>query len=505
VVGERLVSGMEPAWPAARELPRLSARELPRLRAGGIVQVPAADPATLRVGIVHLGLGAFHRAHQAVFTEDAAEAAGETGWGVCGVTMRSAAVADRLGPQDGLYTVLERGGRTGGPGARVVGTVREVVFAGDRPDLVRDRIAAEQVKIVTITVTEKGHLRAPDGGLDLADPLVRADLAGGRPGSVVGRLVRGLQARLHAGGAPITVLSCDNLIAGGAVLRRLVGDFCAALPSGEGEPLAAWIADGVRFPSSVVDRIVPAATDADRIAAARLLGAHDAGVVAAEPFRQWVVEDDFAAARPRWELAGVVLTGDVTPYETVKLRLLNAAHSLLAYLGALAGHDTIAAAVGDPALAEAAERLMAEDATPTLTPPEGLDLVAYRAAVLERFANPALPDRTVRVAMDGSQKLPLRLLGTIRDRLAVGETPEWAALGVAAWMVYVARGEDALGRPLPLDDPLADRLRAAARGVTGARVLVDRLLAIEPVFGGDLAAAPGLRSLLVDHVDRLLR
>ncbi|SDR28258.1 mannitol dehydrogenase family protein [Thermostaphylospora chromogena] len=483
---------------------RLTLRELPRLRSAAEVRTPAIDPAELSVGIVHLGLGGFHRAHQAIYLEDAAEATGDTRWGVCGVSQRSADAVRRLRPQDGLYTVLERG--AGGLSARVVGTVREAIFAGDEPDALRDRIAAEEVRIITVTVTEKGHRRGPDGGLDLDDPVVRADLAGeAPPRSAIGRLVRGLQARRAASGAPITVMSCDNLIAGGAVLRRLVLDFAAALPAREGEPLIEWITGAVRFPSSVVDRIVPAATDADRGDAARLLGVRDEAAVATEPFRQWVVEDDFAADRPRLEEVGVIFTADVAPYEAVKLRLLNASHSLLAYLGALAGYETIAEAVGDPTLAEAAEGLIFEDAAPAITAPPGIDLTEYGRTVLTRFANPALPDRTTRVAMDGSQKLPLRLLGTVRERLAAGASPRWATLAVAGWMAYVALGRDAKGRPLPLDDPLADRLREAAAGVTEPRALVDRLLAVEAIFGADLREDDRFRALLVDHLSSLLR
>ncbi|GAA5066745.1 fructuronate reductase [Thermocatellispora tengchongensis] len=481
---------------------RLALAELPRLRRSGRVAVPGHDPAALGVGIVHLGLGGFHRAHQAVFTEDAATAGGDTRWGVCGVTQRSDDVVRRLRPQDGLYTVLARG--PGELSARVVGTLREVLYAGAEPDAVFARMADERVRIITLTVTEKGHRRGADGGLDLADPVVRADVAGaGPPVSAVGRLVRGLQARCRASGAPVTVMSCDNLVAGGEVLRRLVADFCAALPPAEGGPLAGWIETSVRFPSSVVDRIVPAATGADRADAARLLGVRDEGAVAAEPHRQWVVQDDFAADRPPWELAGVVLTPDVAPYEAVKLRLLNASHSLLAYLGALRGHETIAAAVGDPELAGAAERLMLEDAAPTLAVPDGLDLAAYRRGVLERFANPALPDRTVRVAMDGSQKLPLRLLGTARDRLAAGAVPRWAALGVAAWMAYVARA--AADPALPLDDPIADRLCEAASGAADAPALARRLFAVESVFGRDLPEDERFTSAVVERLTPLLR
>jgi fructuronate reductase len=237
-------------------------------------------------------------------------------------------------------------------------------------------------------------------------------------------------------------------------------------------------------------------------ALARLLGVEDHAMVKTEPFTQWVVEDWFAAERPDFARYGVQLTADVAPYEDVKLRLLNATHSLLAYTGALAGYATIAEAVSDERLLTAARALMAEDAAPTLRIPDGLDADAYQRQVLERFANPALRHRTTQVAMDGSQKLPMRLLPTLRERLRAGAEPRWAALAVAAWMVYVGRGTDAAGRPLPLDDPLADRLRTAAGDGEG-RALVDNLLGVREVFDSELASSGTLRELLTEHVEAL--
>jgi len=461
------------------------------------VQVPEQLPE--QVGIVHLGLGAFHRAHQAIFTEDAMAATSSGRWGVCGVTQRSRSVLDQLQPQDGLYTVLVRDDSTAR--ARVVGSVREVLYAAEQPDAVRDRIADPSTGVLSLTVTEKGYRRGPGGHLDLRDRSVQSDLAGGPPATAVGQVVRGLQHRRATASAPLSVLSCDNLSGNGATLRGLVRDFCAALPSAEGEPLWAWIEQSARFPSTVVDRIVPATTDRDRAEATALLGLRDEGVVVAEPFRQWVIEDDFAHDRPAWEKAGAILASEVAPYEMVKLRMLNATHSLLAYTGALAGYATIASAVRDPALAHAAERLMVEDAAPTLCTPPGLDLDEYRASVLRRFANPALQHRTVQVAMDGSQKLPARLLGIVRDRLNGGAEPRWAALAVAAWMIFVEQGVDVSGRPLPLEDPLADLLRAAASSgpPTG---LVQRMLSIGEVFDPELAASDVFVELLEDHVAR---
>jgi fructuronate reductase len=333
--------------------------------------------------------------------------------------------------------------------------------------------------------------------------MVRADLAGGA-GTAIGQLVWGLAARAAGSGAPVSVLSCDNLTDNGHVLRGLVLDFCHALPSGRGDRLASWVEEHVAFPCSMVDRIVPSTTDADRAEAAAILGLGDEALVVAEPFRQWVVQDRFVAGRPAWEKAGADLVDDVRPYELLKLRMLNGTHSLLAYLGALRGYDTIAEAVADDELACAATSYLTEDAAPTLDAPPGLDPAAYGKQVLERFANPALRHTTVQVGMDGSQKLPLRLLGTVRDRLAAGAAPTWAALGVAAWMAYVAKGSDVSGRALPLDDPLAPVLREAVGTGTDPVTVAHGLLGVRDVFGDDLPDQAVFRNLLVEHLKELL-
>jgi fructuronate reductase len=469
------------------------------MRSAGRVRLPAADTRP-RLGIVHLGIGAFHRAHQAVFTEDAMEATGEQSWGICGVTQRSRSVVEQLAPQGGLYGVLQRDSDE--MQLRIVAAVRKVFFAGDDPQLLTDTIADPDIAVATLTVTEKGYRRAGNGGLDLHDPGVQADLAGAAPTTAVGRLVRGLQRRAQRHQAGITVLSCDNLAGNGAVLARLIDDFCAALPSSEGDVLRPWIATNVRFPPSMVDRIVPATSPRDFCDARELTGLDDAGLVVAEPFRQWVIQDTFAGPRPAWERAGALLVDDVEPYETAKLRLLNATHSLLAYAGALAGHTTIADAVHDPALAAAAEHFMVEDATPTLRLPPGFDAEQYRASVLRRLANPALRHTTTQVAMDGSQKLPIRLLGVVRDRLAHGAEPMWASFAVAAWMLYVARS---CGDPqrYPLQDPMAARLQQAAAGPTSG--LAQRMLDLSEVFDHELADSDVFADLLAEHIRKLDR
>jgi fructuronate reductase len=481
---------------------RLSYATLAQLTPTAEVRLPPAGAAEQTIGILHFGVGAFHRAHQAVFTEDAVLASGERQWGISGVTQRSSTVQEQLLPQDGLYGVLERS--TAANRLRVVGAIREVLYPASQQDRLDARFDDPAVAIVTLTVTEKGYRRDAHGRLDLSDPVVAQDIAGGPPRSVIGRLARGLQRRSRGSNAPVTLLCCDNLNANGKALAGLVSDFCRALPAAEGAALVGWIAENVSFPCCMVDRIVPATAPADYALARSMLGLEDAGLVVAEPFSQWVIEDDFVAGRPAWERAGVEVTKDVAPYELMKIRILNGAHSTLAYLGALSGYATIAETVADDALLSVARNLIRVDAIPVLDPPNGTDLVAYGEEVLARFANPALAHRTVQIAMDGSQKLPLRLLGTVRDNLRAGRHPRWAAYGVAAWMAYVASPVARNGMALPVDDPLAERLTGRARGRTDPAAIVDRLLAIPEIFGDDLPAVDWLRNELIGAVGDLL-
>jgi len=463
---------------------------------------PRVDPRELSVGMVHIGIGAFHRAHQAVFTEDAMAATGGTAWGVCGVSPRSRTVADQLGPQDGMYAVLERS--ADGATARVVGSVRAVLCAAEDVEPVLDRIADPSTRVISLTVTEKGYrLRPATGHLDVTDAEVAGDLAGRPPRTVVGQLVRGLERRMHSDAGPVTVVCCDNLPANGAVAARFVNDFCDRLPDSPG--LCDWIEQSVRFPSTMVDRIVPATLGRDRTEAAQLIGVCDEGTVVAEPFRQWVIEDDFAAGRPCWERAGATLTDDVAPYETMKLRLLNGSHSTLAYLGALAGCEFISDAVRTAELGELVQRLMADEMRPTLVVPDGFDVTGYSAILLERFANPALRHGTVQVAMDGSQKLPQRLLPGARALLAGGVSPRLTAFAVASWMRYVTAGRSETGTPLHVDDPLARRIAAVTAGADSASAKSEALLGLTEVFGDDLSADPTFRTLVVDGFERLTR
>ena len=448
------------------------------------VAVPRYDPGAVAVGIVHLGIGAFHRAHQAVYTDDALALAGGA-WGICGVSLRSADMRDRMNPQDGLYTVVEKA-RTG-VSYRVIGSVREVLFRGDELETILARMAAPATRIVSLTITEKGYCHDPASGeLNLAHPDVAHDLAlPADPVTAVGLVVLALDRRRASGGAPLTVLCCDNLPQNGRLVEVMVSAYARECSPA----LAAWIAANVTFPSTMVDRIVPATTESDLADVDRALGLLDAAPVVCEPFRQWVIAGDFAAGRPAWERSGTQFVTDVAPFEAMKLRLLNASHSMLAYLGFLAGYETIWQVAARPDFAALMRALM-EEATPTLALPADVDLPAYKAALLERFGNPALPHRTQQIAMDGSQKLPQRLLGTVRDNLAAGRPIDRAALAVAGWMRYVS-GADEAGGEIKISDPLAADFARVAAAHRGDPVALARgLLGLTAIFGTDLPADP---------------
>ena len=476
--------------------PRLSNATLARLPAD--VERPGYDRSAVRTGVVHLGIGAFHRAHQAavfdrILHEDAR-------WGVLGASLRSPGVRDQLASQDGLYSLVERDGEA--ERIRVIGAVQGVLVAPESPRALVEAMAGPDVHLVTITVTEKGYKLDPASGelLD-ADPDIAADLRDrSHPRTAPGFLTAALQLRRERGLAPFTVLSCDNLPHNGARVRSAV----LAMAERIDPRLHEWLSDHGAFPSSMVDRIVPATTSDDVIRLAVRLGVRDEGMVKTEPFSQWVVEDAFTGERPPLERAGVQITSDVGPWEEAKLRMLNGAHSSLAYLGALAGGEFMHEVIARPAFAGFLERLWEESAT-TLRPPERLDIASYRQALKARFANAALQHQTRQIAVDGSQKLPQRLLNPITDRLPEGRSIQALSLGVAAWMRWQV-GSDETGRSYLVDDPLASltqpRAQAAAPG--GGRALAMTLLGVEQVFSPVLAKNCSFQDSLARHLDRLL-
>lgn len=449
---------------------------------------PRYDRAVVATGIVHLGIGAFQRAHQAVYTEAALDA-GDLRWGIVGASLRSPAVRDQLTPQDGLYTLAVRGAE--GERLQVIGAIRDVLVAPENPEALLRALCDPAVKIVTLTVTEKGYCYDPaTAALDEAHPDIVHDLANvSRPRTAPGFLVEALRRRREAKEHAFTVLCCDNLPHNGRTVATIVTRFARL----RDQQFAGYIANEVAFPATMVDRITPATTDEDRAAISRRLGAEDAAPVVTEPFSQWVIEDRFPGGRPDWALAGAEFVTDVAPYENMKLRLLNGSHSTLAYLGYLAGYETVADTMKDPNYRRLAEGVM-DDASTTLKMPPGADVTAYKRALMERYANPALKHRTWQICMDGSQKLPQRLLGSIRDRLAAGTPIDRLVMGVAGWMRYVT-GTDEEGKPIDVRDPLSARLRAIAdqAGLVAER-LAPALLDTREIFSPELAADPRFRT-----------
>jgi fructuronate reductase len=429
------------------------------------------------VRIVHLGLGGFFRAHQAWYTGAAPDAAD---WGIAAFTGRSRTLADQLTRQDGLYTLVVRG-----PERDEMSVQQALLEARPGTDLEAwyGHLARPEVAVVTLTVTEAAYARARDGGLDLDRPDVRADLAaignGGAVTTLPGRLVAGLAARRAAGAGPLAVVSCDNVPGNGAVTARVVTDLAGAVESA----LAGWIRDHVSFVTTMVDRITPRTTEEDVRAVAEQTGWHDAVPVVTEPFAEWVLSGSFPAGRPAWDVAGARFVDDVHPYETRKLLLLNAGHSLLAYAASARGHDTIAAAVTDPVCRGWLEQWW--DEASRYVPLPAADVAAYRAALVERFANPRIRHTLAQIAADGSQKLPIRVLPVLRGERAARRTPAGAVRIIAAWIDHL-RGIGA-----PVDDAGAGPYQERAGSTR------DVLALLAPDLAGDTE--------LIDAINGALR
>jgi fructuronate reductase len=394
---------------------------------------------TRGIGIVHFGIGAFHRAHMAAYTDDAMAADGGD-WRILGVSLRSASVRDQMVPQDGLYTLVERS--AAGSKARIIGAVGDVLVASEERERLVATLAASTTHIASFTITEKGYCRAPDRSLDLA-------FADDR--SAYSYLAEAFARRRDAGLPGLTLLSCDNLAGNGVQLQRLMDEYLDA----HAPDLRGWFEAECACPSTMVDRIVPATTEADRAEIEVMLGMRDDAAVVTEPFSQWVIEDKFAGPRPAWENYGAQITSDVHAYETAKLRMLNGAHSALAYLGLKRGHEFVHQAIADPELVPLIDRLMRKEAATSLTSAPGQDLNAYADALITRFANPALNHRLIQIAMDGSQKIPQRWLETLAFQQERGQQCLAILAAIAAWLGHI-RGDNGA-----VDDPMAEPLKAA--------------------------------------------
>ncbi|MBZ5486545.1 mannitol dehydrogenase family protein [Halomonas aquamarina] len=456
------------------------------------MQTIKASQGAGHIGIVHLGLGAFHRAHQAVYLERYRDRTGDTQWGVSAANLRrSVELVDALKGANYRYHVAEyRDSDT--VTLREVGAIEEALFTGQAQDqrwgrdldALLKRLCAADTRIVTLTVTEKGYFLNPASGeLLQSDPMIQADIESpNAPRTAPGILVEALKRRRAAGTAPFTVLCCDNMPDNGQRTRQAV----AQLARRQDADLADWILEHVAFPCSMVDRIVPAMTGQDFEALERL-GVSDPNAVVCEAFSQWVVEDHFPLGRPSWEEEGVTMVADVAPFETMKLRMLNGSHSLLAYLGALDDIETVFDAVSKPAFKTLLRRYMNEEAAPTLSMPEEIDLDAYAESLIARFANDSLRHRLQQIAMDGSQKLPQRWLQVVEANLAAGRESACVALGLAGWIRYT-QGSTLSGQRFSVDDPLAGQLEALhQRHGEDATALVDAFFGLDAVMPEALA------------------
>lgn len=460
------------------------------------VSRPGYNPAAHGVGIVHLGLGAFHKAHQAVYTDDALSEAGGD-WRIAGVSLRGADAAAALTPQNGLYTVIERG--AGGPDPRVVGSIAQAIAEIRTPGATLKMMTDPAVKIVSLTITEKGYgIDRTSGGVEPDHPGIAADLATPHtPSGAVGLIVEALRGRWEDGVPPFAVLCCDNLPHNGAFLRGGVLDF-----SRRANPdLADWIADMVPFPSTMVDRITPAPTDATRADAARFLGCEDLAAVETEPFTQWVIEG-FSGPRPEWEAGGAIFVPDVAPFEKMKLRMLNGAHSMIAYAGFLNGKRYVRDVMADAGLTGLVRRHL-QSAAAALEPLPGIDYADYADALVARFANPSIAHETYQIAMDGTEKLPQRILEPAQEALTRGGDIGPFAFAVACWMRYCLGRKDT-GETYPLRDPRELEIAAAIRDSRTASDICLALHSLPRLFPERLRDDPIWRSCVCGHLERML-
>jgi mannitol 2-dehydrogenase len=457
----------------------LSARTLGYWR--GRLPAPAYDRGRVTPGVVHVGVGGFHRAHQAMYHDRLMNEGAALDWGICGtgVLADDRRMRQALDAQDGLYTlVLKHGDGTWEP--RVIGSIVAYRFAGEDPEAVIEAMAAEPTRIVSLTITEGGYnVSDITGEFDAANPDVIADLRSGAvPRTAFGLVTEALRRRRHRGLAPLTVMSCDNLPGNGELSRRVFTAFARLRDAKLGD----WVEREVCFPNSMVDRITPATTDADRAEVAGRFGIEDRWPVVCEPYVQWVLEDAFAAGRPPYERAGVQVVGDVEPYELMKLRLLNGSHQALCYFAYLAGYRLVHEAAADPLFQAFLLGYMDEEATPTLSPVPGVDLDDYKHSLIERFGNPQIRDTIARLCAQSSDRIPKFLLPVIRRQLQTGGEIRRSAAVVASWARY-AEGIDEQGQPIEVVDRQRDSLMKLARR---QREDPDAFIANRALFG-DLA------------------
>ncbi len=452
-----------------------------------------------KVGIVHLGFGAFHRAHQALITDAVIKEHGGD-WKIVGVVWGAVELQNHVNEQDGLFSVGV--GYNEEVTTNIVGSVEKILNI-KQTEQVLGYMRDPMVKLVSLTVTEKGYCHNPaTGDLDLSNPLIQHDLNNiEQPKSAIGVLVSAMNYRYKHGIAPFTPMSCDNLPENGHVLEKIVLQFAQQFD----EELYQWIKANITFPCTMVDRIVPSTTDADIERIEKVLGVEDKACVMTEPFLQWVIEDKFVNERPRWEetsIANVQVTDNVVPFEEMKLRLLNGTHSAMAYLGYLSGYQTVSETIQDPSFKTFIRYLMDIEITPSIKI-EGIDLNEYKNQLIERYENTALQHRTWQIAMDGTQKVPQRFLQTIRYSLDNGIAIEGLCLALAAWIRY-ASGIDEQSKEIDVRDPLKQQLADVwQRAGTDLENVMDGFLSLRSVFDKELASNPTFRATLLAALEKL--
>lgn len=459
------------------------------------IPMPAYDRRAVKQSIVHIGVGGFYRAHQAVYLDDLLHLPGHAEWGYCGVGLLPSddRMRDALLSQDCLYTILERSAHGDRP--RVIGSLLDFLYAPDDPEAVLEKMAHPDTRIVSLTITEGGYyVNQGNGEFDPQHPDIVYELAHPQaPRCSFGYLAEALDRRRRRGWAPFTIMSCDNLQNNGDVTRKMLLAFTAL----RDPDLSAWLAEHGAFPNSMVDRITPATTEEHCTLLRQRFGIEDAWPVMTEPFKQWVIEDHFPGGRPAWELVGAQMTLDVLPYEKMKLRLLNASHQALCYIGMLLGYEYAHEAMADQSIRSLVRAMMEREVTPLLPAVQGIDLSEYKQTLIERFSNPAIRDQLSRIGTEGSARIPKFVLPSVREQLERGGPIKLLAFTVACWFRYL-NGADDQGRAMTIIDPFADKLREhAIRGGADPRAL----LSLRELFG-ELSDAP----LFVEQVgDALYR
>jgi mannitol 2-dehydrogenase len=453
------------------------------------------DRKALRHGIVHIGVGGFHRGHQAVYLDDLLGLGGSTEWGLCGIGLlpQDRRMYETTVSQDCLYTVVERS--SAGDVPRIIGSMTGYLFAPDDPEAVLEKMASPDCRIVSMTITEGGYyVNSGTGQFDAVHPDIVRDLANPhKPACVFGFLAEALDRRRQRGLGPFTVMSCDNMQNNGDVMKKMFLAFVTLRdPS-----LASWLGEKGAFPNTMVDRITPATTDAHRAMVHEAFGIDDAWPVVCEPFRQWVIEDHFCAGRPAWEKVGAQITDNVLPYEKMKIRLLNASHQALCYIGMLLGYQYAHQTMQDARIQKLVRIMMDQEVTPLLAKVPGIDLEEYKNSLIERFGNPAIMDQLSRIGTEGSARIPKFVLLSVLDQVALGGPLKAGAFTVAAWFRYLT-GKDDAGKDMPIIDPMKDEITARAkRGGSDPT----EMLSMHELFGDILPASPAF----VGEVTRALK